>query len=162
MAVLLLAQCVHSAGSTASVQLGPNEQHRRVAFLSVALSLHLEVTTSSFCFLGPYFVVSSPRFIQGAAVQNPYSFYHWQYIDIFVYFSHHTVTIPPVGWTNAAHRHGVCVLGKSQGLTSDSLAPPPGDPAMKGLGLFLPLVSRAPHSPRGCLGRLGQTKACLS
>ncbi|XP_069339041.1 cytosolic endo-beta-N-acetylglucosaminidase isoform X2 [Eulemur rufifrons] len=51
------------------------------------------------------------RFIQGTAVQNPYSFYHWQYIDIFVYFSHHTVTIPPVGWTNAAHRHGVCVLG---------------------------------------------------
>ncbi|XP_044601175.2 cytosolic endo-beta-N-acetylglucosaminidase isoform X2 [Equus asinus] len=51
------------------------------------------------------------KFIQGAAVHNPYSFYHWQYIDIFVYFSHHTVTIPPVGWTNAAHRHGVCVLG---------------------------------------------------
>lgn len=51
------------------------------------------------------------RFIQGSAVQNPYSFYHWQYIDIFVYFSHHTVTIPPVGWTNAAHRHGVCMLG---------------------------------------------------
>ncbi|XP_042523110.1 cytosolic endo-beta-N-acetylglucosaminidase isoform X1 [Dipodomys spectabilis] len=51
------------------------------------------------------------RFIQGAAVQTPYSFYHWQYVDIFVYFSHHTVTIPPVGWTNAAHRHGVSVLG---------------------------------------------------
>lgn len=54
------------------------------------------------------------RFIQGSAAQSPYSFYHWQYIDIFVYFSHHMVTIPPVGWTNAAHRHGVCVLGKSQ------------------------------------------------
>ncbi|XP_032473466.1 cytosolic endo-beta-N-acetylglucosaminidase isoform X3 [Phocoena sinus] len=51
------------------------------------------------------------KFIQGSAAQNPYSFYHWQYIDIFVYFSHHMVTIPPVGWTNAAHRHGVCVLG---------------------------------------------------
>nr|XP_060501184.1 cytosolic endo-beta-N-acetylglucosaminidase isoform X2 [Panthera onca] len=25
--------------------------------------------------------------------------------------NHHLVTIPPVGWTNAAHRHGVCVLG---------------------------------------------------
>ncbi|XP_016047992.2 cytosolic endo-beta-N-acetylglucosaminidase isoform X2 [Erinaceus europaeus] len=51
------------------------------------------------------------RFIQGCAVQNPYAFYHWQNIDIFVYFSHHTITIPPVGWTNAAHRNGVCVLG---------------------------------------------------
>lgn len=51
------------------------------------------------------------KFIQGSATQNPYFFYHWQYIDIFVYFSHHMVTIPPVGWTNAAHRHGVCVLG---------------------------------------------------
>ncbi|KAL6038025.1 hypothetical protein STEG23_019366 [Scotinomys teguina] len=51
------------------------------------------------------------RFIQGSEVQTPYAFYHWQYIDIFVYFSHHTVTIPPVCWTNAAHRHGVCVLG---------------------------------------------------
>ncbi|XP_054987309.1 cytosolic endo-beta-N-acetylglucosaminidase isoform X1 [Sorex araneus] len=51
------------------------------------------------------------RFIQGCGAQNPYSFYHWQYIDIFVYFSHHLATIPPVGWTNSAHRHGVCVLG---------------------------------------------------
>ncbi|XP_030683655.1 cytosolic endo-beta-N-acetylglucosaminidase isoform X1 [Nomascus leucogenys] len=51
------------------------------------------------------------RFIQGSVAQTPYAFYHWQCIDIFVYFSHHTVTIPPVGWTNAAHRHGVCVLG---------------------------------------------------
>ncbi|XP_033038357.1 cytosolic endo-beta-N-acetylglucosaminidase isoform X3 [Trachypithecus francoisi] len=51
------------------------------------------------------------RFIQGSVVQTPYAFYHWQCIDIFVYFSHHSVTIPPVGWTNAAHRHGVCVLG---------------------------------------------------
>ncbi|KAM6164041.1 cytosolic endo-beta-N-acetylglucosaminidase isoform 2-T2 [Rhynchocyon petersi] len=51
------------------------------------------------------------RFIQGSATPSPYSFYHWQSIDIFVYFSHHTVTIPPVCWTNTAHRHGVCVLG---------------------------------------------------
>ncbi|XP_067403289.1 cytosolic endo-beta-N-acetylglucosaminidase isoform X4 [Emydura macquarii macquarii] len=51
------------------------------------------------------------RFIQGSASRDPYIFYHWQYIDIFVYFSHHTVTIPPVTWTNAAHRNGVSVLG---------------------------------------------------
>ncbi|NWI40568.1 ENASE acetylglucosaminidase, partial [Picathartes gymnocephalus] len=51
------------------------------------------------------------RFIQGSATRNPYVFYHWRYIDIFVYFSHHTVTIPPVVWTNAAHRNSVPVLG---------------------------------------------------
>ncbi|XP_017380450.1 cytosolic endo-beta-N-acetylglucosaminidase isoform X1 [Cebus imitator] len=51
------------------------------------------------------------RFIQGSAAQTPYAFYHWQHVDVFVYFSHHAVTIPPVGWTNAAHRQGVCVLG---------------------------------------------------
>ncbi|NWS76170.1 ENASE acetylglucosaminidase, partial [Crotophaga sulcirostris] len=51
------------------------------------------------------------RFIQGSDTRNPYVFYHWRYIDIFVYFSHHTVTIPPVCWTNAAHRNGVPVLG---------------------------------------------------
>ncbi|XP_043820445.1 cytosolic endo-beta-N-acetylglucosaminidase isoform X2 [Dromiciops gliroides] len=51
------------------------------------------------------------RFIQGSMTESPYVFYHWQCIDIFVYFSHYTVTIPPVGWTNAAHKHGVSVLG---------------------------------------------------
>ncbi|XP_044275800.1 cytosolic endo-beta-N-acetylglucosaminidase isoform X2 [Varanus komodoensis] len=51
------------------------------------------------------------RFIQGAAVRDPYVFYHWHYIDLFIYFSHHTVTIPPVVWTNAAHRNGVLMLG---------------------------------------------------
>ncbi|EMP27061.1 Cytosolic endo-beta-N-acetylglucosaminidase, partial [Chelonia mydas] len=51
------------------------------------------------------------RFIQGSASRDPYVFYHWQYIDIFVYFSHHPVTVPPVAWTNAAHRNGVSVLG---------------------------------------------------
>lgn len=54
------------------------------------------------------------RFIQGSATRNPYVFYHWRYIDIFVYFSHHTVTIPPVVWTNAAHRNGVPVLGEGR------------------------------------------------
>ncbi|XP_008283953.1 cytosolic endo-beta-N-acetylglucosaminidase [Stegastes partitus] len=51
------------------------------------------------------------KFIQGTHTEAPYAFYHWQYIDIFNYFSHLLVTIPPVVWTNAAHRHGVVVLG---------------------------------------------------
>ncbi|KAM4663235.1 cytosolic endo-beta-N-acetylglucosaminidase isoform 2-T2 [Discoglossus pictus] len=51
------------------------------------------------------------RFIQGSDARDPYVFYHWQHIDIFVYFSHHMFTLPPVCWTNAAHKHGVCILG---------------------------------------------------
>uniref|UniRef100_A0A8C9T9V6 Cytosolic endo-beta-N-acetylglucosaminidase n=1 Tax=Scleropages formosus TaxID=113540 RepID=A0A8C9T9V6_SCLFO len=50
-------------------------------------------------------------FIQGTEVEMPYVFYHWEYIDIFNYFSHNMVTIPPAAWTNAAHKHGVVVLG---------------------------------------------------
>lgn len=41
----------------------------------------------------------------------PFIFFHWWYIDIFVYFSHNFITIPPVGWINQAHMHGVIVLG---------------------------------------------------
>ncbi|XP_068119968.1 cytosolic endo-beta-N-acetylglucosaminidase [Hyperolius riggenbachi] len=51
------------------------------------------------------------RFIQGSDSKEPYVFYHWQYIDVFVYFSHRMFTIPPVCWTNAAHKHGVSILG---------------------------------------------------
>ena len=40
-----------------------------------------------------------------------FSIYHWHLIDIFVYFSHHLVTIPPPGWINITHRHGVQCLG---------------------------------------------------
>jgi mannosyl-glycoprotein endo-beta-N-acetylglucosaminidase len=40
-----------------------------------------------------------------------YRFNHWAYIDIFVYFGHYTVTLPPPGLVNIAHQHGVKVLG---------------------------------------------------
>ena len=42
---------------------------------------------------------------------NDYLFFHWQYCDIFVYFSHHLTTIPPDGWVSAAHRNSVPILG---------------------------------------------------
>ncbi|KAK5855686.1 hypothetical protein PBY51_007343 [Eleginops maclovinus] len=51
------------------------------------------------------------RFTQGTHTDAPYAFYHWHYIDIFNYFTHNLVTIPPAVWTNAAHKHGVVVLG---------------------------------------------------
>ncbi|CAK9803829.1 Cytosolic endo-beta-N-acetylglucosaminidase [Anthophora plagiata] len=51
------------------------------------------------------------RFIDGSKVHNSYVFYHWSIIDTFVYFSHYFITVPPFGWINAAHDHGVKVLG---------------------------------------------------
>lgn len=94
------------------------------------------------------------RFIQGSATRNPYVFYHWRYIDIFVYFSHHTVTIPPVVWTNAAHRNGVPVLGEGR-------AEPGAAPGVRWIHqdvrLTLPLVPPQAHSSRS-----GQTgRSCV-
>ncbi|VDD85121.1 unnamed protein product [Enterobius vermicularis] len=42
---------------------------------------------------------------------KPYILMHWWYVDIFTYFSHHFISIPPVGWISQAHDHGVLVLG---------------------------------------------------
>jgi endo-beta-N-acetylglucosaminidase D len=50
--------------------------------------------------------------IQGLQSADPvYSFQYWALIDIFCYFSHERVTIPPVTWTNAAHINGCLSIG---------------------------------------------------
>ncbi|XP_020237238.1 cytosolic endo-beta-N-acetylglucosaminidase 1 [Cajanus cajan] len=51
------------------------------------------------------------KWIQGGTNPDAYAIWHWHLIDVFVYFSHTLVTLPPPSWTNAAHRHGVKVLG---------------------------------------------------
>nr|VZI34789.1 unnamed protein product [Spirometra erinaceieuropaei] len=40
-----------------------------------------------------------------------FRYVHWHLIDVFVYFSHQNITIPPIGWINIAHRHNVKVYG---------------------------------------------------
>lgn len=54
--------------------------------------------------------------------QGMWRFNHWAYVDIFVYFSHHRVTIPPVGYIHAAHRHGALALGTLIFENADGLA----------------------------------------
>lgn len=49
------------------------------------------------------------KFVQGKEGMDGYILWHWHLIDVFVYFSHSLVTIPPPGWINAAHKHGVPV-----------------------------------------------------
>ncbi|KAJ4970389.1 hypothetical protein NE237_003488 [Protea cynaroides] len=51
------------------------------------------------------------KWIQGGSNAEGYAIWHWHLMDIFVYFSHTLVTIPPPCWTNTAHTHGVKVLG---------------------------------------------------
>ncbi|XP_065870861.1 cytosolic endo-beta-N-acetylglucosaminidase 1-like [Euphorbia lathyris] len=51
------------------------------------------------------------KWIQGGINENAYAIWHWYLIDVFVYFAHYLVTLPPPSWTNAAHTHGVKMLG---------------------------------------------------
>ncbi|XP_039038812.1 cytosolic endo-beta-N-acetylglucosaminidase 1-like [Hibiscus syriacus] len=51
------------------------------------------------------------KWVQGGDNADAYAIWHWFLMDVFVYFSHYLVTLPPPCWTNAAHRHGVKVLG---------------------------------------------------
>ena len=46
-------------------------------------------------------------------IQDGYSFVHWSGLDVFVYFSHHLVTIPPPGTLNSLqpyYKHSIPVL----------------------------------------------------
>lgn len=49
------------------------------------------------------------KWVQGKVGMEGYVLWHWHLVDVFVYFSHSLVTIPPPGWINAAHKHGVPV-----------------------------------------------------
>ncbi|KAK6932967.1 Glycoside hydrolase, family 85 [Dillenia turbinata] len=51
------------------------------------------------------------KWVQGGTNLGAYAIWHWYLIDVFVYFSHTLVTIPPPCWVNAAHKHGTQVLG---------------------------------------------------
>jgi len=53
----------------------------------------------------------SDRFLEPVLNKDSYSFLHWNCLDVFVYFSHNFITIPPTGWIAAAKMHGVKILG---------------------------------------------------
>ena len=63
-----------------------------------------------FCTIGGYL---EDKFTKGCydLDQEPYTFIHWPKIDTFIYFSHHFITIPPIGWIEAGHKNGVSILG---------------------------------------------------
>ncbi|THU79433.1 hypothetical protein K435DRAFT_845460 [Dendrothele bispora CBS 962.96] len=53
--------------------------------------------------------------IKGGYTESPfelaYTFHYWKNCVVFIYFSHHQVTVPPPGRTTAAHGQGVKMLG---------------------------------------------------
>lgn len=49
--------------------------------------------------------------MNGSSKWDDYRFVHWSACDTFCYFSHAFVTIPPLAWLQAAHRHGTAVIG---------------------------------------------------
>ncbi|CAK9292918.1 unnamed protein product [Gordionus sp. m RMFG-2023] len=51
-----------------------------------------------------------------------YRFNYWPYIDGFIYFSHHFITIPPTGWIHSAHINGVPIYGTFITESSDGQA----------------------------------------
>ena len=49
---------------------------------------------------------------QGATIfEQDYILEQWQRVDVFNYFTHFRVSIPPPTWVNAGHRNGTLVLG---------------------------------------------------
>lgn len=57
------------------------------------------------------YIPDGDLFPQGTACDDFYNFNFWQYTDIFSYFTHYWLAVPPPAWTNAAHRNGVPMLG---------------------------------------------------
>ncbi len=56
--------------------------------------------------------------LQGGTDPSFYRIWHWDSIDIFVYFSHRMVTIPPPGWVHVAHTHGSKVCASKEAGTA--------------------------------------------
>ena len=58
-----------------------------------------------------YFPSARPYPSSPLLVGHCYRLLHWQYADVFIYFSHARISIPPPSWIAACRAHGVPVLG---------------------------------------------------
>eukprot|EP01041_Mallomonas_annulata_P005673 gene5673-11451_t len=51
------------------------------------------------------------KFNLGSAFGNAFQIMDWNLIDIFCYFSHNLITIPPISWINTCRHHGTQIIG---------------------------------------------------
>ena len=51
------------------------------------------------------------KYIYGSEYYNFFQHFYWNIINIFIYFSHNLITIPPISWINVCHKHNVKILG---------------------------------------------------
>lgn len=45
------------------------------------------------------------------SLPSTYRYFHYMHTDMFIYFSHSRISIPPVSWTDTAHRNKTLMLG---------------------------------------------------
>jgi hypothetical protein len=50
--------------------------------------------------------------VQGCSKPDAFRLWRWERVDVFCYFSHHLVTIPPPAWLAAARTHDAQVRGE--------------------------------------------------
>ena len=89
-----------------------------------------DVAMQTACQVGPKLLVchdlqggyGQDSLFGGGTDPEQFALYAWHLIDTFVYFSHSLVTIPPPGWTGAAHLHGVKVICHSAVNPSPEMA----------------------------------------
>ena len=58
-----------------------------------------------------FFYNSQIRYISGSAYVDAFQIFSWNYIDIFCYFSHNLLSIPPISWINCCRLHGAKAFG---------------------------------------------------
>lgn len=63
----------------------------------------------TFAYIPPHGTGATPGRI--SSVETAYTVSYWDRVDLFVYFSHHCISVPPREWIDSGHRRGVPVLG---------------------------------------------------
>jgi len=111
-----LKELLHWDESSSALHL---DQKSRVPFQEPSTTRHQRVLLCHDA-PQPYSVAECYGTRSRTEAELAYHFREWSFIDDFVYFTHHGVSMPPPAWVEAAHRHhvrcfGSCVLEHAAG-----------------------------------------------